>query len=697
MKSFITGFILGMAIFITVFVYTDKFYKNSDSIFFVNSNYNTYLFDDGEMILPTKYKYVKLEDIPVNLINLTLWSEDRDFFEHYGFNPKTFLRAMLINIKEKSFSQGGSTITQQLAKTVYLTNSKSILRKVLDIMLAFFIERSYTKDEILEAYMNVVYEGNDISGLGAAATRYFRKNLKELDFNEMLMLVGIINSPEYSNPYKYPDKARNQAEILLNSLKNSFYFKPYYDEYAGSTDKINIYTLSYNEKYLDFIYEAKILEEKLNLKNGGYTIKTTVNKDFFESVTPDSSSSAIVINNKTGEILSFWGSQYSVFMSRNQIGSVIKPFYYMMSFERGYDFSTILPDNKMTIGNWSPQNYDKKYRGDVSLEDALVNSINIPSIYLAMHLANTPTESVNLIYNFLKNDVGLDGRYPDDLTISLGTVETSPFEIIKAFTIFPNYGIIPDIYIVSEIYDRKGNLVYKKWPSIAKRVNSVSVESYSEINELLRKVVTEGSGKKANIESLDLHGKTGTPDDSSWFLAYTGDKSIALRYIGKDILSTYTAVPQAAKIIKNFLYDSKNMKVPVYMNVNTQDDSADFFRHPVEYISKGLDVIEYLNRNKDILSFKELENNLKAVKEDIEYIFPDVYSDIVNWENLNLVDFLKDPYGFIQNNYSIDDYLSGIILDTETVKKLKDISGEISFIYPDISNKIDLFLEKRGF
>jgi membrane peptidoglycan carboxypeptidase len=169
LKSYLIGFFIGIFFFIFLFIHTSNFYKNTSSIFFVNSNYNTYLFEDGESILPTKYKYVNLEDIPEELIYMLLWSEDRDFYEHYGVNIKALFRATLINIKNRSFSQGGSTLSQQLAKTLYLTNEKTIMRKVMDMMLAFFLERSYTKDEILEAYMNSVYLGNDISGFGAAS------------------------------------------------------------------------------------------------------------------------------------------------------------------------------------------------------------------------------------------------------------------------------------------------------------------------------------------------------------------------------------------------------------------------------------------------------------------------------------------------------------------------------------------------
>ena len=252
MKSFLTGFVLTLSVLMVIFFYSKSFYENTSSIFLVNSNYNTYLFDDGDMILPTKYQYETLENIPNDLLYLLLWSEDRDFYKHNGVNPKTIMRAMVVNIQNFDISQGGSTLTQQLAKTLYLTYERTLKRKILDVMLAFFIERSYTKDEILEAYVNSVYLGNDISGFGAASRRYFEKDLTELTIYEKALLVGIINSPEYSNPYKYPELAKDEARIVLSSLnkKNPVYEKSFVFE--KNIEDIDIYPLNYNEKYFQF-------------------------------------------------------------------------------------------------------------------------------------------------------------------------------------------------------------------------------------------------------------------------------------------------------------------------------------------------------------------------------------------------------------------------------------------------------------
>ncbi len=697
MKSFLTGFVLTLSVLMVIFFYSKSFYENTSSIFLVNSNYNTYLFDDGDMILPTKYQYETLENIPNDLLYLLLWSEDRDFYKHNGVNPKTIMRAMVVNIQNFDISQGGSTLTQQLAKTLYLTYERTLKRKILDVMLAFFIERSYTKDEILEAYVNSVYLGNDISGFGAASRRYFEKDLTELTIYEKALLVGIINSPEYSNPYKYPELAKDEARIVLSSLnkKNPVYEKS--SVFEKNIEDIDIYPLNYNEKYLDMIYSVKQKEEELNLKGGGYTIKTTFNRDLFNSITPNSSQTSIVINNKNGKIKSFWGGEYSVFQSEKQVGSSIKPFYYTLALNKGFNLNTILPDKKMNFSGWEPENYDKRFRGEVELSQSLIHSINIPSIYLASHIENSPTKSVDRIKDFLQNEIQIKANYPNDLTIALGTLETNPFNMVRAINIFPNYGIIPELYSIEEIYDRKGNLIYKNYPDVENRIDNISIETYSAMNQLLRKVVTEGSAQRANIEGLDLHGKTGSPELSAWFTGYTGNKSISVRIDGEDLLSSTSSVPFARLIAENFIYTGYNVEVPTYINTSNIEQKADFFSEPIIFLSKGYDYEEYLERKKFQEDPEILKEKIEEVISDLDYIYPDISKKLKDWISLNLVDFLDSPYSFIQNNYDLERYLDNLVLNPEIVNKLKALVNELSYVYPYESQIIKNFLKEKGY
>lgn len=691
-RSFAVGFIIGISIFFIIFFYIYNYYNNSFSIFLVDSNYNTYLFDNQEVILPTKYKYVKLEDIPVEMLYFLLWSEDREFYEHNGINVKAMTRAALTNIRNLSIVQGGSTLTQQLAKTVYLTNERSYKRKIMDIMLAFFLERSYTKEEILEAYVNSVYLGNDISGVGAASQRYYGKEVKDLSYAEMFILIGIINGPEIFNPYRYPERAKEQGLIVLNSLPDKNIFIENTEEIKKEIESISFDPPPYKDKYLNLVYKVKAEEQILGLTGGGYTVKTTINKGIYDSVTLDSDSSAILINNKTGEILSFWGGEYDVFYSNQLIGSAIKPFYYLLALEKGYNKDTKLPDQPMKFGDWEPQNFDKTFRGTVTLEEALIDSINIPSIYLAMHIDISPQKSIESIKNFLMSDVGLKGKYPDDLTISLGTVETNPYELTKAYTIFPNYGLIPETYIISEVYDRKGNLIYKRYPQIENRITDISNQAFSEINNLLRRVVLEGTGRRANIVDLDLHGKTGTSDLSAWFIGYTGSESLSTMVKGEDLLSSTNAVPIARDIATSILYFGQKDEVYVYLSLDALQQKVSFFDNPIEFISTGSEVITYLNSIKFDYSFKELEMKVNDAIEEIKYFYPDVVEEIEQWKTNNLIDFFQDPYGFIQNGYDLENYLKTLSLDIEKEEKLKNIYQQIKFVYPDQARILEKFI-----
>ncbi|MDN5345864.1 MAG: penicillin-binding protein [Petrotoga sp.] len=683
---------MGMAIFFALFFYVYGYYNDSTSIFLVDPKYNTYLFDNGEQILSTKYKYVKLDEMPSELIYFLLWSEDREFYEHNGINIKALTRAALTNIKNFSIVQGGSTLTQQLAKTVYLTNERTIKRKIMDMMLAFFLERSYTKEEILEAYMNSVYLGNDISGFGAAAERYYGKELQNLSYEEMLVLIGIINGPEVYNPYKYPERAKNQGMIVLNSLPSNFIIEEK-DSVKERIDKMVFYPQTYDERYLNLVYRIKVEEEDIGLKGGGYTIKTTFNKNLFDSVTVDSSTSAIVINNKTGEILSFWGGEYDVFYSQQQVGSAIKPFYYLLALENGYDTDTVLPDQPMKFGDWAPENFDKTYRGTVTLEEALVDSINIPSIYLASHIDISPQRSIETIKNFLSNVVGVQGKYPNDLTLSLGTVETSPYEFTKAYSLFPNYGIIPSTYIISEVYDKKGNLIYKRYPNVERKIEDISNDSYATMNTLMRKVVLEGTGQRANVLDLDLHGKTGTSDLSAWFVGYTGSEVLTTMVKGEDLLSSYTAVPWAKEIATSLLYYGQSEEVYVYLSLKSIQENISFFESPIDFVSTGGNVVGYLNSVKFDYPYKELEKKINAAQREIQYLYPDVVKEIEQWKKENLTDFFKEPFSFIQNGYDLESYLNGITIDKDKQAQLKEIYNQIKYIYPDQAKVIEKFIE----
>ncbi|MBM7559462.1 membrane peptidoglycan carboxypeptidase [Marinitoga litoralis] len=597
------------------------------------------------------------------MIFVLLWSEDRDFFGHPGFDLIGLIRSIITNIKSGT-SFGGSTLTQQTIKNIYLTHEKSINRKILELFLSFWVERSYTKNEILESYINIAYLGNDINGFGAAAKRYFGKDLKNLNLTEISILVGILNSPEYFNPYKYPLKAKNQGLLILNSLLESqMITNEEYKNYTYILNNLSFKKRTFDENNLQILLAIKSEEANLNLSGGGYIIKSTIDRDLFEFTKNswEASQSAIVLDNKTGKILSFFGSQYDVFFSNRQIGSTIKPFYYLLALEKGYNFDTKLLDEPFKIGDWTPKNFEKTFKGSVTLKEALINSINIPSIHLFLDLETDPLKSVEKVENFL-TDIGIKGYYPHDITISLGTLESNVYNIARAFSIFPNYGIIPKYYIIQEIYDKNGNLIYKKTPQIEKKITYISNKSYSLMNELLESVVKEGTAKNLFINNNNFHGKTGTSDNSVWFSGYDGKINVSVRKDGKFLLSTTHAIPIARTILKNYYYYNSNVKVPKYnFSVvvdlkNSFDELLDVFNN--KYYSKSLYI-------------KNIQN--------YEFLFPDLY--LKNYKNVSELN--HKLFEFDSSN--INSYIKN--LDFGDKKVFNDFTKEkfyIDIFFPEL-------------
>nr|WP_240739626.1 transglycosylase domain-containing protein [Marinitoga lauensis] len=489
------------------------------------------------------------------------------------------------------------------------------------MFLSFWVERYYTKNEILESYINIAYLGNDINGFGAAAKRYFGKDLKDLNLSEISILVGIINAPEYYNPYKHPLRAKKQALIILNSLlNNQLLTNNDYKLYTQYLNNIEFKKPYFDENNLQLLLAIKNEESKLNLIGGGYIVKSTIDRDLFETVkdTWQASQSAIILDNKTGKIISFFGSQYDVFYSYRQIGSTIKPFYYLLALNKGYNTNTLLIDEPLKIGNWAPQNFEKTFKGEVSLKDALIHSINIPSIHLFLSLENSPQKSISTVEKFLK-DIGIEGFYPHDITLSLGTLESNVFNIARAFTIFPNYGLIPKTYIIDEIYDKNGNLIYKKTPEIEKKIQTIKNESYSIMNNLLESVVSEGTAKNLFPVKKEFYGKTGTAEYSVWFSGYDGKISISTRKDGKFLLSTTHAIPIARKILNIYYSYIPLTKVPKFFFYSNNISNTSF----ENFISN--------NFNKKELFFSK-KNYIKNIQ-NYEFLFPDLFLKYYDYDD----------------------------------------------------------------
>lgn len=489
---------------------------------------------------------VKFYQLPQSLINAVIATEDRRFFEHHGIDIFGISRASVVNYKSGRLAQGGSTITQQLAKLLFLSSKKTFERKVEEILLALEIEKTFSKEQILTLYLNHAYFGSGNYGVANAAKFYFNKSVSEIDLNEAAMLAGLLKAPSKYSPKNNLKLSKIRTkEVINNMIDAGFLAKNQITKINPKISNQNnhdlkLYFADYvNDQFRDYVLVAD--KQNINLN-----IKTTLNQKIqekLELVTNQfiqknhdkiaNSEIAVIIMAKDGAILGMIGgknyqqSQFNrAIYAKRQPGSAFKTLIYLTAFENGYTPDSIFEDKKTTIGSWSPENYDRQYRGQVSLKEAFANSLNSVAVQLN-HKINQ-----NQLIEMAKK-LGISSKIEkNDATIALGTAEVSPLELTSAYAAIANdgYPVIP--YSILEISDQKSQILYQRQSSGFKRVISKSANDY--IKQVLREVVTSGTGKAANINS-SIYGKTGTSQDyhDAWFIGFDDNYTIGI-WIGND-------------------------------------------------------------------------------------------------------------------------------------------------------------------
>lgn len=529
------------------------------------------LYSDGSPMYISKNLWIDLSEVPKIFLDTLLISEDEDFYKHFGIDIFGLMRALIYNLATLSFSQGGSTITQQLARSLYLSNEKSLIRKFKEIMIAFWLEKRRTKNEILEMYINSVYVGNGLYGFETAARYYFGKSLKELSIAEMTVLVGMIKSPENFNPKNNLKKAKEKALLVLKRLLNENVISQ--DRYKEIKEEINNLKVSQNENYhfneelfWRVVKELREIGLSLDEVRKGYTLYTTIDKDLQRIVENKYGKRKDIVffsmDPKTGEILCYYG--IGVSQGRRQVGSAIKPFYYYLSFLMGYSPKDIVPDIPIKIGEWSPENFTKSFKGVTTIEKALIWSENVPSVILFNIL------TLDSVRNFLKNSLKIFGNYPNDLTLSLGTLETSPEEIIKAFSAIINGGVVLKPFVIKKIVYSDDSIIYEGKPRIVKLVATYKrnpIEASNILKAILLKVVNEGTGKLAKIPGKNIIGKTGTAKKNVWFIG--GDDNFVMGVVidGEELLGGKACAPVWKNVVEKWgKFKGEVSIVPVSFN-----------------------------------------------------------------------------------------------------------------------------------
>ncbi|AJC73716.1 penicillin-binding protein [Pseudothermotoga hypogea DSM 11164 = NBRC 106472] len=567
--GFLCGFLLSVSVLFYLYV---DFTKDLDSPESKIPTGFLLLYSDGTfMSLPRSF-WVKLEDVPPYFLNALLVSEDKRFYYHAGVDPIGIARAIVRNISSMSINEGGSTITQQLARTLYLTPTVTWQRKLKELFIALWLERHRTKEEILQMYINSVYMGNGLYGFASASRYYFGKELGDVTLNEAAILVAVVRSPENFNPLRNWNISRLKAKTVLDALLkegyiNSLVHKRAVEELEAMTYAGNFKMDMDEEIFWRVVRELQQLGYGLNELRQGYKIYTTLDRNLSQAASSLPRTVVVeAIDPMSGAVLLYRGVGSTYPEGRRLLGSAIKPFYYYLAILEGWSIDSELVDLPLKIGDWTPENFDKGYRGIVTMRQALVDSLNIPSVNLFMQLGKEN------VVEFLKNELKIAGHYPEDMTIALGTLETAPEEVLKAYSAIFNGGVVLQPYIVKRIEDMNGRTIYEASPKVLNVVKArrlSPMEASMVLLNVMREVVERGTGVRAR-QRVPVAGKTGTSLKTAWFVGGDQNFIMAVAVDGEDLVGGVHAAPIWSQLVSNYNYLGKMPKWKVQVSLSTK-------------------------------------------------------------------------------------------------------------------------------
>jgi penicillin-binding protein 1A len=495
--------------------------------------------DVGGAIIP-------LKELPPYLPKAFLAIEDRRFYSHSGIDPVGLVRASVANVLHRGYSQGGSTITQQLAKNLFLTPERTLNRKLQEVALALWLERKFKKDEILELYLNRVYFGAGAYGIEAASQRYFGKSARQVTLAESALLAGLVKSPSKLAPTHDFNAAQKRAQIVLAAMADAGFIKESDTRMAmAAPPRIVNQVAGGTANYVaDFVRDA--LNDLVGHVDSDVTVETTVDADLqsaaekslTEELTAkgpkyDAEQGALIAMAPDGAIRALVGgknyseSQFNrAVAAKRQPGSAFKPFVYLTAIERGLTPDTIRDDKPIAVKGWRPENYTKQYFGPVSLTRALANSLNTVSVRLTLEFG--PTAVTRTAYR-----LGIASKLEPNASIALGTSEVTPLELVSAYVPFANGGMAITPHVIERVRGSDGKVLYaRRDAALGRIIEPVYVDM---MNRMLRETVASGTARKAELPGWVAAGKTGTSQDfrDAWFVGYTGHMVTGV-WIGND-------------------------------------------------------------------------------------------------------------------------------------------------------------------
>ncbi|WP_373499598.1 penicillin-binding protein 1B [Desulfococcus sp.] len=512
--------------------------------------------------------WVKFSDAPPILIQTIMTVEDRNFYKHYGIKPLSIIRALKANILAGKTVQGGSTLTQQLVKNLFLTHEKSLRRKFEEAVMALSLEFFYTKDQIFEAYINEVYLAQDgsraIHGFGMASRFYFGRSLEDLGAGETAFLVGLLKGPSYYDPQANPERATARRDQVIKMMAEQKLLRP--DE-ADRAMRAKLGILpsppsgdSRFPAFMDLVKRQLLREyEEADLRSEGLRIFSTLDPQIQLAVEASATAQLSAIEASRGlpknsletavvvtgagsnEVLAMLGGRRPAdpgfnraLDARRPIGSLVKPAVYLSALMQPHRFTLVTPledaplEIKMQNTVWNPKNYDRRFHGTVPIYEALAQSYNVATVRLGMDIG------LVRVFETLKR-LGVEGDFPRYPSTLLGTLEMAPIEVTQMYQTFASGGFYSPVRAIQAVYRPDGELLQRYPMTVRENVDPGAVYL---LNTALQTVITDGTARSLGrqlVQRLTPAGKTGTTNDlkDSWFAGFTGDR-VAVVWVGRD-------------------------------------------------------------------------------------------------------------------------------------------------------------------
>ncbi len=485
---------------------------------------------------------VKLENLPEYLPQAIIATEDKRYYHHAGVDPYALTRALVKNWRAGRVREGGSTIAQQLAKNVFLTPDKTLARKQQEMLLAIWIERSFSKDEILEKYMNRVYFGGGNWGLEAASQYYFDKPAQDMTLPEAAVITGILKAPVRYNPVQNSQAAEGRAQTVLGLMRDQDIITQAMLD-AATTNPVIVYKAEDQDSshyFADWIWTD--LEERIGIPAADIVVRTTLDKTLqdrahasaLNNLDPERNARQVAIVAIAGDGgvramvggRSYGDSEFNrAVQAQRQPGSAFKPFVYLAAFDAGVSPWDMRVDEPVKIEDWEPRNFTKEFKGNISVEVALALSINTVAVKLSEEIGRERVVETADVH-------GLEGLQALR-SLPLGAQTTTPLELTSAYLPFANWGNRVEPYGIISISTAEGVPLYHHQRQTPERI--VSADGLRHINRVLKTTVERGTGRRARISGRDVAGKTGTTNDyrDAWFIGYVPDMVTGV-WVGAD-------------------------------------------------------------------------------------------------------------------------------------------------------------------